>query len=55
MAVSDPEAPLDELARVTRPAARSPLVDHLGAEAGPRRLCEQGVVPIARHCIVVVS
>ena len=48
-AVPDPEATLDEFARVTRPGGEIILVNHLGAEAGPRALFEQGFAPIARR------
>ena len=36
-AVPDPEATLDEFARVTRPGGEIILVNHLGAEAGLQR------------------
>jgi phosphatidylethanolamine/phosphatidyl-N-methylethanolamine N-methyltransferase len=48
-AVPDPERTLDEFARVTRPGGEIILVNHLGAEAGLRRLFEQGFAPIARR------
>ncbi|MEA2948041.1 MAG: phosphatidylethanolamine/phosphatidyl-N-methylethanolamine N-methyltransferase [Alphaproteobacteria bacterium] len=48
-AVPDPEATLDEFARVTRPGGEIILVNHLGAESGPRALFEQGFAPIARR------
>ena len=48
-AVPDPEATLDEFARVTKPGGEIILVNHLGAEAGPRRLFEQGFAPVARR------
>jgi phosphatidylethanolamine/phosphatidyl-N-methylethanolamine N-methyltransferase len=47
--VPDPEATLDEFVRVTRPGGEIILVNHLGAEAGPRRLFEQGFAPVARR------
>ena len=47
--VPNPEAALDEFARVTRPGGEIILVNHLGAEAGFRRLFEQGFAPIARR------
>ena len=47
--VPDPEATLDEFARVTKPGGEIILVNHLGAEAGPRRLFEQGFAPVARR------
>ena len=48
-AVPDPEATLDEFARVTRPGGEIILVNHLGAESGPRALFEQGFAPVARR------
>jgi len=48
-AVPDPEATLDEFVRVVRPGGEIVLVNHLGAENGPRRLFEQGFAPIARR------
>jgi phosphatidylethanolamine/phosphatidyl-N-methylethanolamine N-methyltransferase len=47
--VPDPEAALDEFARVTKPGGEIILVNHLGAEAGPRRVLEQGFAPLARR------
>jgi phosphatidylethanolamine/phosphatidyl-N-methylethanolamine N-methyltransferase len=47
-AVPDPDATLSEFARVTRPGGEIILVNHLGAEAGPRRAFEQCFAPIAR-------
>jgi len=48
-AVPDPEATLDEFARVTKPGGEIVLVNHLGAESGVRRLVERGFAPIARQ------
>ena len=48
-AVPDPEATLDEFARVTRPGGEIILVNHLGAEAGLLRAVEQGFAPVARR------
>src|SRR3954454_14290768 len=45
-AVPDPEAALDEFARVTRPGGEIILINHLGAEAGPRRLCGRACAPM---------
>src|SRR5260370_14210008 len=45
--VPDPEAALDEFARVTKAGGEIILVNHLGAEAGPRRLFEQSFAPVA--------
>ena len=47
--VPDPEAALDEIARVTRPGGEIILVNHLGAELGLRRVLEQGFAPLARR------
>jgi phosphatidylethanolamine/phosphatidyl-N-methylethanolamine N-methyltransferase len=47
-AVPDPEATLDEFARVVRPGGEIILVNHIGAESGPRWLFEQAFAPIAR-------
>ena len=47
--VPDPEAALDEFARVTKAGGEIILVNHLGAEAGPRRVFEQGFAPVARR------
>jgi phosphatidylethanolamine/phosphatidyl-N-methylethanolamine N-methyltransferase len=48
-AVPDPEATLDEFVRVTRPGGEIVLVNHIGAEAGLRRLFERGFAPLARR------
>lgn len=47
--VPDPEATLDEFARVTRPGGEIILVNHIGAEAGLRRAFEQWFAPLARR------
>ena len=47
--VPDPVAALDEFARVTKPGGEIILVNHLGAEAGPRRVFEQSFAPLARR------
>lgn len=48
-AVPDPEATLDEFARVTRPGGEIVLVNHIGAENGPRRVFEECFAPLARR------
>jgi phosphatidylethanolamine/phosphatidyl-N-methylethanolamine N-methyltransferase len=47
--VPDPEATLDEFARVVRPGGEIILVNHLGAEAGARAAFEQWLAPVARR------
>ena len=47
--VPDPEAALDEFARVTRPGGEIILVNHLGAEAGLQRDFEHWLAPFARQ------
>ena len=48
-AVPSPEATLDEFARVIRPGGEIVLVNHLGAEAGLRAVCERCVAPLGRR------
>ena len=48
-AVPDPEATLDEFVRVVKRDGEIILVNHLGAESGPRWLFEQCFAPIARQ------
>jgi phosphatidylethanolamine/phosphatidyl-N-methylethanolamine N-methyltransferase len=48
-AVPDPEGTLDEFARVVRPGGEIILVNHIGAEHGPRAVFEAGFAPIARR------
>jgi phosphatidylethanolamine/phosphatidyl-N-methylethanolamine N-methyltransferase len=48
-AVPHPEATLDEFARVIKPGGESVLVNHSGAESGPRRLFEICFAPLARR------
>lgn len=46
-AVPDPEGTLDEFLRVLKPGGEIILVNHLGAESGPRRLFELAFSPLA--------
>jgi len=48
-AVPDPEAALDEFARVVKPDGEIVLVNHLGAETGLRRVYERSFAPLVRH------
>jgi phosphatidylethanolamine/phosphatidyl-N-methylethanolamine N-methyltransferase len=48
-AVPNPEATLDEFARVIRPGGEIVLVNHLGAEAGLRAFCESSFAPLGRR------
>jgi len=48
-AVPDPEATLDEFLRVLKPGGEIVLVNHLGAERGPRRMFELCFSPLARR------
>jgi phosphatidylethanolamine/phosphatidyl-N-methylethanolamine N-methyltransferase len=48
-AVPDPEATLDEFARVIKPGGEIILVNHLGAEAGLRSAFERCFAPLARR------
>jgi phosphatidylethanolamine/phosphatidyl-N-methylethanolamine N-methyltransferase len=47
--VPNPEATLDEFARVLKPGGEIVLVNHIGAENGLRRAFEQGFAPVARQ------
>lgn len=47
-AVPNPEATLDEFARVLKPGGEIVLVNHIGAETGPRKVFEACFAPIAR-------
>jgi len=48
-AVPDPEATLDEFARVLKVGGEIILVNHIGAERGFRKLSEQAFAPVARR------
>jgi phosphatidylethanolamine/phosphatidyl-N-methylethanolamine N-methyltransferase len=48
-AVPNPEATLDEFARVIKPGGEIVLVNHIGAEEGPRRVFELCFAPLARR------
>jgi phosphatidylethanolamine/phosphatidyl-N-methylethanolamine N-methyltransferase len=47
--VANPEATLDEFARVIKPGGEIVLVNHIGAESGLRALFEQAFAPLARR------
>jgi phosphatidylethanolamine/phosphatidyl-N-methylethanolamine N-methyltransferase len=48
-AVPDPEGALDEFVRVLKPGGELILVNHIGAEGGPRRAFELAFAPLARR------
>jgi phosphatidylethanolamine/phosphatidyl-N-methylethanolamine N-methyltransferase len=48
-AVPDPEATLDEFARVLKPGGEIILVNHIGAEGGARKAFELAFAPVARR------
>ena len=48
-AVPDPEATLDDFVRVLKPGGELILVNHIGAEAGPRKIFELAFAPLARR------
>jgi phosphatidylethanolamine/phosphatidyl-N-methylethanolamine N-methyltransferase len=47
--VPDPDAALDEFARVLRPGGEIILVNRIGATSGPRRTVERGLQPIVER------
>ncbi|MBV9261473.1 MAG: class I SAM-dependent methyltransferase [Pseudolabrys sp.] len=47
--VPDPEGTLDEFARVVKPGGEIILINHIGAERGPRAIFEAGFAPLARQ------
>ena len=48
-AVPDPESTLDDFIRVLKPGGELILVNHIGAEGGPRRVFELAFAPLARR------
>ncbi len=48
-AVPNPEATLDEFVRVLKPGGEIVLVNHIGADSGPRAVFELCFAPIARR------
>src|SRR4051812_50153361 len=48
-AVPDPERTLDDFIRVLKPGGELILVNHIGAESGPRRTFELAFAPLARR------
>jgi phosphatidylethanolamine/phosphatidyl-N-methylethanolamine N-methyltransferase len=48
-AVPDPEATLDDFVRVLKSGGELILVNHIGAERGPRRALELAFAPLARR------
>lgn len=48
-AVPDPEGTLDDFVRVLKKGGELILVNHIGAESGPRRLFELAFAPLARR------
>jgi phosphatidylethanolamine/phosphatidyl-N-methylethanolamine N-methyltransferase len=47
--VPDPEATLNEFARVLKPGGEIVLINHIGADTGLRRAFEQWFTPVARR------
>ena len=48
-AVPDPEVTLDDFVRVLKPGGELILVNHIGAESGPRKIFELAYAPYARR------
>ncbi len=48
-AVPNPEGTLDEFVRVLKPGGEIVLVNHIGAESGPRQWFERAFAPFARR------
>jgi phosphatidylethanolamine/phosphatidyl-N-methylethanolamine N-methyltransferase len=48
-AVPDPEGTLDDFVRVLKPGGELILVNHIGAEGGPRRVFELAFAPLGRR------
>ena len=48
-AVPDPEGTLNDFIRVLKPGGELILVNHIGAESGPRKIFELGFAPLARR------
>jgi len=48
-AVPDPEGTLDDFVRVLKPGGELILVNHIGAENGPRKIFELAFAPFARR------